>query len=105
MRVKLSFYRLSDTTFYDHINAIYQFIKSFLDKKRKCLLLRNMEPLSFITNYKISGLLLTSLGSKYGYEPSISTPDIVVCGLYRCTILDLCLEEVEVSIYFLSMKR
>ena len=36
-------YRLSDNTFYDLINTIYQFIKTFLDKK--CLFLRNMEPL------------------------------------------------------------
>ena len=39
----MKFYRLSDATFYDHINTIYQFIKPFLDKK--CLFLRNMEPL------------------------------------------------------------
>ena len=39
----LKFYRLSDAAFYDHIDTIYQFIKSFLDKK--CLFLRNMEPL------------------------------------------------------------
>ena len=26
-------YRLSDATFYDHINTIYQYIKPFLDKK------------------------------------------------------------------------
>ena len=29
----LKFYRLSDATFYDHINTIYQFIKPFLDNK------------------------------------------------------------------------
>ena len=34
------FYRLSDATFYDHINTIYQFIKPVLDNK--CLFLRNM---------------------------------------------------------------
>ena len=39
----MKFYRLSDATFYDCINTIYQFIKSFLDYK--CLFLRNMEPL------------------------------------------------------------
>ena len=39
----MKFYRLSDATFYDCINTIYQFIKPFLDKK--CLFLRNMEPL------------------------------------------------------------
>ena len=33
MRDKLKFYRLSDATFYDLINTIYQFIKPFLDKK------------------------------------------------------------------------
>ena len=27
------FYKLSDATFYDHINTMYQFIKPFLDKK------------------------------------------------------------------------
>ena len=41
----MKFYRSSDATFYDGINTIYQFIISFLDKK--CLFLRNMEPLSF----------------------------------------------------------
>ena len=39
----MKFYRLSDATFYDRINTIYQFIKPLLDKK--CLFLRNMEPL------------------------------------------------------------
>ena len=29
----MKFYRLSDDTFYDPINTIYQFIKPFLDKK------------------------------------------------------------------------
>ena len=43
-RDQLRFYRLSGVTFYDCINIIYQFIKPFLDKK-KCLLLRSMEPL------------------------------------------------------------
>ena len=33
--------------FYDRINIIYQFIKPFLDKK--CLFLRNMEPLNIKT--------------------------------------------------------
>ena len=41
----MKFYRLSGAIFYDHINTIYQFIKPFLDKK--CLFLRNMEPLTF----------------------------------------------------------
>ena len=36
---------LSDATFYDSINTIYQFIKPFLDKK--CLLFRNMETLIY----------------------------------------------------------
>ena len=40
----MKLYRLSDATFYDLINTVYQFIKPFLDKK--CLLLRNMEPLT-----------------------------------------------------------
>ena len=40
----MKFYRLSDATYYDRINTIYQFIKPFLDKK--CLFLRNMEPLT-----------------------------------------------------------
>ena len=31
-RDKLKLYRLSDGTFYDRINTIYQFIKPFLDK-------------------------------------------------------------------------
>ena len=39
-----NFTRCQDATFYDCISTIYQFIKPFLDKK--CLLLRNMEPLS-----------------------------------------------------------
>ena len=39
----MKFYRLSDATFYGRGNTIYQFIKLFLDKK--CLFLRNMEPL------------------------------------------------------------
>ena len=30
MRELLKFYRMKDATFYDHINAIYQFIKPFL---------------------------------------------------------------------------
>ena len=38
---KLKFYRLSDVTFYDGINTIYQFIKPFLDNKIS--ILRNME--------------------------------------------------------------
>ena len=29
----MNFYRLSNATFYDCINTIYQFIKPFLDKK------------------------------------------------------------------------
>ena len=33
LRDWLTFYMLSDATFYDHINTIYQFIKPFLDKK------------------------------------------------------------------------
>ena len=33
MRDLLKFYRLSDASFYDHINTIYQFGKPFLDKK------------------------------------------------------------------------
>ena len=32
-RDELKFYRLSDATFYDRINTIYQFIKPFLDNK------------------------------------------------------------------------
>ena len=39
----MKFYRLSGATFYDLINTICQFIKPLRDKK--CLLLRNMEPL------------------------------------------------------------
>ena len=42
-RDELKFTRLSDATFYDCIYTIYQFIKSFLDKKS--LFLRNMETL------------------------------------------------------------
>ena len=30
----MKFYRLSDATFYDDINTIYQFIKPFWDKKK-----------------------------------------------------------------------
>ena len=33
MRDQLKFYRLSDATFYDRINTIYQFSKPFLDNK------------------------------------------------------------------------
>ena len=33
MRDLLKFYRLSEDTFYDCINIIYQFIKPFLDNK------------------------------------------------------------------------
>ena len=40
----MKFYRLSDATFYDRINTIYQFIKPFLDKNVHFL--RNMEPLN-----------------------------------------------------------
>ena len=29
----MKFYRLSDAAFYDRIDNIYQFVKSFLDKK------------------------------------------------------------------------
>ena len=32
-RDKLKFYRLSEATFYDRINTLYQFIKPFLDNK------------------------------------------------------------------------
>ena len=42
----MKFYRLSDATFYDRINTIYQSSKLFLDKK--CLFLRNMEPLKIL---------------------------------------------------------
>ena len=38
------FYWLSDSTFYDCINTMYQFIKPFLDEKdEECLFLRNMK--------------------------------------------------------------
>ena len=47
----MNFDRLSDATFYDCINAIYQFIKPFMIKK-KCLFLRNMEPLSSQKKFK-----------------------------------------------------
>ena len=50
----MKFYRLSDATFYYHINTIYQFIKPFSDKKS--LFFRNME------------LLITPL---FSYEPSL----------------------------------
>ena len=43
MRDSLNFHRLSDTTFYYRINTIHLFIKPFLDKK--CLFLRNIQPL------------------------------------------------------------
>ena len=33
MRDSLKFYRLSDATFYDHINIMYQFIKPFFGIK------------------------------------------------------------------------
>ena len=39
----MKFYRLSDAAFYDCIDTIYQFIKSFFDKKY--LFLRDMEPI------------------------------------------------------------
>ena len=39
------FYMLSEATFYDSINNIYQFIKPFLDKMSR--LLQNMEPLLY----------------------------------------------------------
>ena len=42
----MNFYRLSDATFYDGINTIYQFIKPFLDKKS--LFLTNTEPLRVV---------------------------------------------------------
>ena len=45
--IKLKFFRLSDATFCDRINIIYQFIKPVLDKK--CLFLRNMEYLLVLT--------------------------------------------------------
>ena len=37
MNEELKFYRLSDATFYDCFNTIYQFIKPFLDKKMSIL--------------------------------------------------------------------
>ena len=37
-------YRLSDATFYDRINTMYQFVEPFLDEKN-VYFLRNMEPL------------------------------------------------------------
>ena len=43
LRAQLKLNSLSDATFYDRINTIYQFIKPFLDKK--CLFLRTMEPI------------------------------------------------------------
>ena len=48
MRDLLKFYRLSDVTFYDHINTLYQSIKPFLDKKKN-LFLRSMAPLTLST--------------------------------------------------------
>ena len=42
----MKFYRLSIATFYDRTNTIYQFIKSFVDKKYLfSYLLKNMKPL------------------------------------------------------------
>ena len=41
----MKFYRLSSATLCDCINTIYQFIKTFYDKK--CTFLRNMEPLRY----------------------------------------------------------
>ena len=46
----MKFYRLSDAAFYDRIDTIYKFIKPFLDKK--CLVLRNIEPLMDFPIYK-----------------------------------------------------
>ena len=48
----MKFYRLSDATFYDRSYTIYQFIKPFLGKR--CLFLRNMEPLRVVLNKMIS---------------------------------------------------
>ena len=42
----LRFYRLSGATFYECNNAIYQFIKPFLDNKMS-IFLKNMDPLKF----------------------------------------------------------
>ena len=56
-RDKIKLYRLSDATFYDRFNTTYQFIKKpFLDKK-KCLFLRNMQPLSLLI---VTGLSLSN---------------------------------------------
>ena len=43
MKDWLKYYMLSDATFNDRLNTIYQIIKSLLDKK--CLFLWNIEPL------------------------------------------------------------
>ena len=59
MRHWLKFYRLSDATFYDHINTIYQFMKPFLDKKKKSILeeygafknTRNYDQVCFTTSH------------------------------------------------------
>ena len=43
----MKLYRLSGSTFYDHINTICQFIKPIF--WLKCLFLRNIEPLKRLT--------------------------------------------------------
>ena len=59
--MRLKFYRPSGIIFYDCVNAVYQFIKPFFDKK-KCLILRNMVPLSFPPN-KSKVLIIFVIGN------------------------------------------
>ena len=106
--------QLSDATFYDRINSIYQFIKPFLD--HKCPFLRNMEPLISFNIYPVlwksvfldCGLswvfpyiliLLTLLRRCFHYSPfafilSVCA-DVLFCALPFCpktlrSLLPLC---------------
>ena len=65
----LAFPGLFSYLFYDCINTIYQFIKSFLDIK--CPFLRNMEPLTATTplrNHAYSNILKTLQKKKENFQ-------------------------------------
>ena len=74
---RLNFYRLSDAIFYDRINTIYQFIKTFLDKKKKMSILRNMEPLIKINKIQNFQATCSSL-----HEPRQAKKCLRTCAKY-----------------------
>ena len=66
----LKFYMVSDATFYDCINTLYQFIKPFLDNKMS-IFFRNMEPLDGLWKFRVSGLRVKLVSCKSALNPPV----------------------------------